>query len=412
VGDHQTLGRCVAIAVVLLGVTRPASGQTPATPTVGFGEFFRTLYAPAIRDVASNGGPTLETDQWGAASVLNGLLVAEAVTLPTSSNAGGFAWTYDSTLGTWSRAVDSFGSQFIERSQTAGRHKGNFGFAVHRFTFDHLNGQPLAEAGVDASAVLNDHLPPDQRLRVGERVSLSRADLTLATLYVNYGITSTFDLGVFVPTTSIEVDGLVQYTLQRNTPRLDLTRTTTASAQSNLVGPPVFRAKWNFFRRPTGGMALAGDFRPHSATALGAGGTRLAAIGTLTKKAVNAHVNGGVSGLDCDAAARDVEACDALFDPFVAGGVDRAISRRVTLSADVLAHRSTIQLANVATTLPANVFQSGSNQAIRSSRVTAALTGRINLWGNLLVTVAAMFTTSSNGLSDRFTPVVGLDYAW
>src|SRR5262245_23610400 len=103
VGHHQTIGRRVAAVAIVLCVTRSANGQTQATPAVGFDEFFRTLYAQAIRDVASNGGPTLTTRNWGGASVLNGLLVAEAVTLPTSSNAGGFAWTYDSTLGTWSR---------------------------------------------------------------------------------------------------------------------------------------------------------------------------------------------------------------------------------------------------------------------------------------------------------------------
>jgi len=409
VGDHRTLGRFVAIAVALLGVTRPASGQAPA---VGFDEFFRTLYGPAIRDVAANGGPTLITRNWGGAGVLNGLLVAEAVTVPTSSNAGGFAWTYDSTLGTWSRAVDSFGSQFVERAQTAGRHKANFGFAFQRFTFDRLNGQPLAAAGVDASAELNENLPPDRRLRVDEHASLSKADLTLATLYMNYGITPAFDVGVFLPTTSIATEGSVRYTLRRNTPSLDLTRTVSASAQSNLVGPPVFRVKWNFIHRPAGGFALAWDFRPHSATPLGAGGGRVNAIGTFTTKAVNVHVNGGASGFDCDASAPDVEACDALYDVFVAGGVDRAVTRKVTLSGDVLVHRFTLQLSPVATTVPADTVQSGSNRAVRTSRITAALTGRINLWGNLLVTVAGMLTTSTNGLSDRFTPVVGLDYAW
>jgi hypothetical protein len=34
------------------------------------------------------------------------------------------------------------------------------------------------------------------------------------------------------------------------------------------------------------------------------------------------------------------------------------------------------------------------------------------MWGNLLVTVTGMVPARGQGLGDRFTPIIGLDYAW
>ena len=56
--------------------------------------------------------------------------------------------------------------------------------------------------------------------------------------------------------------------------------------------------------------------------------------------------------------------------------------------------------------------QPGLDLAEQSNRITAAFTGKINLWGNLLLNLTALTSTNSRGLSDRFTPAIGLDYAW
>src|SRR5688500_19871800 len=107
-----------AVTVTLTVLARAAGAQTT---TVGVGEFFRTLYAPATRDVQSNGGPPLTAGSYGGALVLNSLLVAEIANLPTASNAGGFTWTYDSALGTWSRGVGSVRCTGGGRSEAGGR---------------------------------------------------------------------------------------------------------------------------------------------------------------------------------------------------------------------------------------------------------------------------------------------------
>ncbi len=123
------------------------------------------------RAVQANGGPALPLLAYGGATALSGLLAAQIISLPTGNNAGGFTWTYDAALGTWGRAVDSFGPQTGERAQTLGRRKLNFGFSYQRFTFDQLDGGPMS---IESQGSLSGGRVP---LTLRERVTLSRADV-------------------------------------------------------------------------------------------------------------------------------------------------------------------------------------------------------------------------------------------
>ena len=397
--------RRVVVVATFMACSRAASAQTP---TVGVGEFFQTLYRPVAQDVQANGGPPLTLTSFGSAFVLTGLLIAEVANLPIGSNAGGFTWTYDSALGTWSRASDSFGAQFIERAQTAGRGKANLGMAYQRFTFDHLNGQSLSSAGIDASGAVNQNVPAAQRLNIQERASFTRADVSIATLFVNYGVTSAIDIGILVPTLSVVLDGTLQYTLRRTTPNVTLTKTVGASARSQLNGDPLIRGKWNFFRRPSGGVALAVDIKPHSRKPLSAGGHKVQGIGTLNVRGINAHVNGGRSVYNCDSG--EDHACGNIGAGFIGGGIDKAVTKRVTLSSTLQLHHTVIAVDASATT-PSVEVQT-NNPEVKTNRLTASMTGKVNVWGNLLVTVTGLVSKNGRGLSDRFTPVIGFDYAW
>jgi len=59
-------------------------------------------------------------------------------------------------------------------------------------------------------------------------------------------------------------------------------------------------------------------------------------------------------------------------------------------------------------------FHSGNERTnVRMRRaVTVVMTGKISIWGILLVTVTGLVPAKSGGLSDRFTPIIGIDYAW
>jgi hypothetical protein len=409
--NAATCRRAAILIITLSGMAGVASAQAPPPTTVEATDFFAALYRPLIQDIRAAGGPSLLTGNFGSAVELNALLVAEVVNLPTASNAGGFSWTYDPTLGTWRRTLNSFGSQFVERANTAGRNKVNFGLVFERFTFDHLQNKPLSEASVEASG---DVGAPTARIHVDERAAFSRADIGLTTLFVNYGITSAIDAGVFFSSMSVALDGSLQYSLRGASPSLQVSRTVTASGRSQLVGTPVFRGKWNFLRRTQGGLTVALDGKPHGSTILGAGGMKLQIIATGTARDLHAHLNVGAAGYECDGPL-ETKACRNVGGPFVVGGLDRAVTSRLTLSADVQAQRYDIserfnQTSGSGT--PSVGTGPGIDASTSTTRVTTALTGRFNLYGNLLVTATGLISTNNHGLSDRFTPVIGFDYAW
>ena len=127
----------------------------------------------------------------------------------------------------------------------------------------------------------------------------------------------------------------------------------------------------------------------------------------------------GLESDDCDGPL-DTKACDAVDGVFVAGGIDKAVTKKLTLSTNFQAQRIRIQVSGpgvagpAAATLPTSAIQGAGLPPtdIRTNRVTLALTGKISVWGNLLVTATGLVTAKSDGLSDRFTPVIGIDYAW
>ena len=43
---------------------------------------------------------------------------------------------------------------------------------------------------------------------------------------------------------------------------------------------------------------------------------------------------------------------------------------------------------------------------------TLSMTAKFNVWANMLVTFTGLVPVSSAGLTDRFTPIIGLDYGW
>lgn len=86
------------------------------------------------------------------------------------------------------------------------------------------------------------------------------------------------------------------------------------------------------------------------------------------------------------------------------------MTKRVTLSSTLQLHHTVIAVG-VTETTPAGAVRP-NNPEVKTNRVTASLTGKVNVWGNLLVTMTGLVSKNGRGLSDRFTPVIGLDYAW
>ena len=164
--------------------------------------------------------PGFEFNQLEVPLAINSIMAAQLATIPLGSSSGGFSYTYDPALGTFSRESSTFGSAFVERALTAGRGRWNLGFTFQRATYDSLEGRDLDNGDVRVYLVHQDccgtanapGVPPNPFFEgdvIENRLSL---DLTSSVFsaYLNYGVTDRLDAGVVVPFVTIDMEVSVQ----------------------------------------------------------------------------------------------------------------------------------------------------------------------------------------------------------
>jgi hypothetical protein len=380
-----------------------AIAQSPQPP-VAYHRLFENLFGPVTGAVVANGGPVLRPENYGSANVLASLISSQLVSLPTGSNAGGFSWHYDSSLGIPTR-VNSFGPQVAERAQTIGRNRVNVGFTHQRFTFDRLDRSSIA-------VVSAGFVSATPALHLAERVSLPRADISINTVFVSYGLTSRLDVGLLLPVISASIDASLDATLRRGGPggTIALQTSNVATVREQRLGDPVFKIKWNFMRRSTGGLALHWEAKFPSQNQLGAEGFKIQLIGSGAARGVNVHVNGGFSAYACN--LKPVEICSTeIIGLFLRGGVDRAVTSKLTLATDIQSQLVKVWFFDMRT-VPVGIGQNADGRPSRNDTTLSwTITGKYNVWGNLLATGTGI-VSSGGGLVDRFTPIFGFDYAW
>jgi hypothetical protein len=66
----------------------------------------------------------------------NEQIVTLLATLPVGSSSGWFTYTFNPTLGSFSRSSASFGPLYAERALTIGRDRGSLGVGYQRSTYD------------------------------------------------------------------------------------------------------------------------------------------------------------------------------------------------------------------------------------------------------------------------------------
>jgi hypothetical protein len=135
---------------------------------------------------------------------LVGSLAPSAADFPAVSTVPGFTFRFDPQLQVFERSSNSLGSVFVERPQTVGRGKFDFGTSFLYVDFDELNGDsldgytlpPLRHDGFDS------HLSEEEAYRK-DFVSLSFPKFTLRSYVTSfsgtYGITDRWDVNLLVP---------------------------------------------------------------------------------------------------------------------------------------------------------------------------------------------------------------------
>ncbi len=379
---------------------------------------------------------------------INSIIAAQLATIPLGSSSGGFAYTFNPSLGTFSRESSTFGSAFAERALTAGRGRFNLGFNFQRATYDTLEGANLRNGDIrvylvhqDCCAPVNTPGSPPAPFFEGDvienRLLLNLTSSTFSA-FVNYGVTDKVDVGVVVPVLTVRMKASAHATVLRlataEIPGIhsfpgglsDETVNTSGTAQG--LGDILLRTKYRFFDAAGGGLAAGVDLRlptGNSEQLLGTGGAqlKLALIGSMASGPFSPHVNVGYTF------SRGHEATLLTVSPRIpdemsyAVGFDTAVASRTTISLDMTGRtlRGLGRLVPVARqfpfTTPQGVFGTAvfSEFARRPGDLNLAVGAagiRFNPRGSFLISAQLLVPVTISGLRDRVTPVIGVDYSF
>jgi hypothetical protein len=379
---------------------------------------------------------------------INSVMAAQLATIPLGSSSGGFSYTFDRSLGSFTRESSTFGSAFVERALTAGRGRWNMGFNFQRATYDTLEGLNLKNGEVAVHLVHQDCCgtpttpgqPPNPFFEgdvIENRLSL---DLTSSTFsaFLNYGVTDRIDLGLVVPFVTIKMAATVQARVMRlatadvpgihGFPGGAIEKTFTESSRAQGLGDILLRGKYRFLDTPGGGLAAGVDVRLPTADSeqlLGTGSAqvKVAMIGSMAQGPFSPHFNMGYT-FSGGGTSDPLSVSPNVPDEFgYAAGFDAALHPRLTFSADVVGRvlRDIGRLVPTARQFPfvtsAGAFGTATFQEFTrrpgDMNILMGVAGfRYNPRGNLLISAEVLLPITEAGLRDRITPVLGLDYSF
>lgn len=340
--------RWLAVPVVAAVLTSgPAAGQTLREAYENlfiFGECGEvvcldvspTLHGNHFKSVAEQAGTNM------IAFVLQSIGSSlSSIPIP-SSNAGEVFYFEDGRLVS---TPTSAGPVFLERSQTLGRGNLLVGLNFARVSPSNLRGEPLDDLVLTfthedvGTAGLGDPDFENDVIRVTTDVELN---LTVASLFLTYGMGSAVDIGVAVPIVNASLDGtsaaqIIEF--QSPSPHRflvngqpSLTSSTSADASATGIGDIALRAKANLAQSESFGFAALAEVRLPTGDEdnfHGTGNTtaRLLGIVSLPYRTVSPHLNAGFTLRTGDGEASSVT---------VRGGVDALLGSAVTGSVELL----------------------------------------------------------------------------
>jgi hypothetical protein len=441
-GIHRSRFIAVAAlaAALVLSVPAPASaGLADLLPNLFAVDIFLAPPAPGF---PSHETHFLDEGERLAATGgrLNESLVAQLSTFPVVSSAGGFAFTFDPTLGTFTRATESFGPFYTERALTSGQGRWSLGLSHQRSRYDSLDGLDLRDGELEFQLVHQvtgaDRLDP---FFEGDLINVNAAmDLRSRTtvLSASYGVTDSFDLGVAIPFVEVDLWAQATLTIDRlstaNQPGIhtfpggsdQLVITDSGSASG--LGDVLLRGKYRFLEKGAGGLALGLDLRLPTGDQddlLGAGVTqgKIFLIGSGEWGRVSPHVNLGYA-----VASGSSRVAGDIPDELTYNlGLDVVAHPRATLAFELLG-RTLLDATRARSTLQTFEFREGPGGPVSSVQRTVveledgdlnlllgAIGVKLNAAPNLLVNLGVLFSLSNDGLVDD-GPIfqLGLDYSF
>jgi hypothetical protein len=424
----------------------PASAQEAINVAVQVTELwrvFKDLYGPnglvvnsnvplpsgATHSSHFNSGFESEFSQFGTA------LTSQIVSLPLPPPAAGFTYQFDPGLGVFSRTTTSFGPILSERAETIGARRISIGFAYQRLSFDSFEGVDLRS--VPAVFTHDDAFLLGGREDIVTTINSIEAEVSRSAAFISYGVTNQLDVSIALPVVSADLVVTSDATIQRigtTNPEthffrsLDDTigtrRRFTAFGHASGPGDVTVRLKQTVKKMANQGVALGIDLRLPTGDERNLLGTGAPGISPFVAwsgnlGAMSPHLNAGyqwngdsiLGGEPGSGEARDLPDL-AMYS---AGAVIE-VHPRVTAAVDLLGRfvidSPRLRLEDFRALDNRSVFPNVGFTSGSFNEVSAAAGLKINVVGRLLVDLNLLVRLNSQGLRDKISPLVGLEYAF
>jgi hypothetical protein len=438
--------RAVVLVLAWLVTVSPASAQEPfnvAVPVDRLSTLFTDLYGPDGLVVDSlavlpsgethsghfNSAFESEFVQFGTA------LTSQLVAVPLPSPASGFTYEFDPALGVFNRTTQSFGPILAERSETIGAERLSIGFTYQYFHFDRVEGLDLAS--VPAVFTHDDAELRGGREDVVTTINSIDARVNQFTAFVTYGVTNNLDLSLAVPIVSTELTVVSDATVRRiGTVDHDVhffrsfngtvgdRRLFTAFGSASGLGDITVRAKSTLRRNDRMGFAVGLDLRVPTgdeSNLLGTGAPGITPFGIWSASygVFSPHVNLGYQWNGWSLLAGNPstgEEADLPDSVSYVFGADIGLNSRITFAVDFLGRYLIDSPRLVTETFLAldgeSAFPNVTFEESSFNELTGTVGFKANLVQQLLIDFSMLFRLDNNGLRDKTTPLIGIEYSF
>ncbi len=438
--------RQVLLAFALVAVTSMPAAAQQRPPTLDL--IFQDLYGPnglvvnseSVLPDGSTHSAHFNSDFQSNFTQFNVALASQLTSLPLPSPASGFTYRFDASTGTFVRSTQSFGPILTDRAETIGRGRFSFGYNFQHYSFDHLEGISLSQV---PSVFRHDSYElgggRTDVVRTSNAIDASIAQWTGA---LTYGISDRFDVSLAVPVVQTHLgvqssatilrlgtgpNKLVHFFRDPDAPGgLGSERTFETEGSASGLGDLIVRVKGGVLRQASQGLAAGIDVRlptgdERNLLGSGAAGLRPFLAYSASYRRLSPHVNlsylwNGSSVLAGDPSTGDKADVPDQFQYAV--GADLGVTDKFSVVVDWLSREvidsprvrlDTLHLTGPygSEDVPDIVFDRGSFWTSG-----AAVGFKSNVAGRLLVDFNLRFTVGENGLTDRVTPLLGIEYTF
>ena len=442
-----SLAAVLSMAIALLAAPSPLFAQSenrPATLSTLFEDIFGphglVLNSDDVQLDGSNHAAHFNSAFQSEFRLMNVALTSQLATVPLPSPASGFTYHFDAATGTFLRSTRSFGPILAERGETIGLGKIAFGYTYQFFSYDHLDGVPLT----DIPAVFTHDNPEAGGGRADVVATVNSIEATVAqyTGAITFGVTDRIDLSLAVPVVRTRLSLLSDATIHRIGTGSNLgvhyfrdpdaiggygsTRQFFSESSASGVGDLVARAKGTVLREGSRALAVGLDVRMPTGdeqNLLGSGALGMKPFAAFSSSigafAPHANVAYQWNGKSLIAGSVSENQKADLPDQFTyAFGADVLVAPRLSVIVDLFGQR-VINSPRLTSTTSVRTGVAGSVtlddiQFVNESYWGAA--GSFGMKGNvasrMLVTFNLRFALADGGLTDRLSPLLGVEWAF